>query len=108
MQRGQRAVVEQHAVGLHADLQAAAQGQFGAQVDGHLHQPLPAGQQGFAAVQDDPDRREFLLPAYFADEPHGLDSYVVKPLLGREGANIRIVQRADTILEIPGPYGEEG
>jgi glutathionylspermidine synthase len=58
--------------------------------------------------RDDPQRREFLLPAYFADDDHDLDSYVVKPLLGREGANIRVVRDAHTVLEVPGPYGDEG
>ncbi|MEV4759579.1 glutathionylspermidine synthase family protein [Micromonospora sp. NPDC049559] len=58
--------------------------------------------------RDDPHRRRYLLPAYFADEPHGLSRYVVKPLLGREGANIRIVDEVGTVLETPGPYGDEG
>jgi glutathionylspermidine synthase len=57
---------------------------------------------------DDPQRSRYLLPAYFADDDHDLDRYVVKPLLGREGANIRIVERGATTVEVPGPYGAEG
>lgn len=50
-----------------------------------------------------------LLPAYFADNnPPPLDSYVVKPLFSREGANIRIVDNGKEIASADGPYGEEG
>jgi glutathionylspermidine synthase len=58
--------------------------------------------------RDDPERSRFLLPAYFADEPHDLQRYVVKPMLGREGANIRVIDFGDTILQTHGPYGDEG
>ncbi|CDL82296.1 glutathionylspermidine synthase family protein [Xenorhabdus szentirmaii] len=50
-----------------------------------------------------------LLPAYFADErPSGMNSYVVKPLFSREGANIRIIENGREIASADGPYGEEG
>ncbi|MGW4470799.1 glutathionylspermidine synthase family protein [Nonomuraea sp. NPDC004354] len=47
-----------------------------------------------------------LLPAYL-DGPRELTSYIVKPLLGREGAAMRIVTPSET-LETPGSYGAEG
>lgn len=47
-----------------------------------------------------------LLPSYF--EPHLLgDSFVKKPLLSREGANVAIV-RPEGNVETAGAYGEEG
>ncbi|MGK2946267.1 MAG: glutathionylspermidine synthase family protein [Candidatus Malihini olakiniferum] len=50
-----------------------------------------------------------LLPAYFADDDHpALDSYVIKPLFSREGANIQIVKEGQKIASVDGPYGEEG
>ncbi|PHM48602.1 glutathionylspermidine synthase family protein [Xenorhabdus miraniensis] len=50
-----------------------------------------------------------LLPAYFADErPTDMDSYVIKPLFSREGANIRIIENGREIASADGPYGEEG
>lgn len=48
-----------------------------------------------------------LLPAYF-DDPHGMDSYVSKPLLAREGANIEIVRDGQSAMSTDGDYGEEG
>ncbi|MER7213516.1 MULTISPECIES: glutathionylspermidine synthase family protein [Streptosporangium] len=47
-----------------------------------------------------------LLPAYL-DGPRDLTSYIVKPLLGREGAGMRIVTPG-TSVETPGDYGAEG
>ncbi len=47
-----------------------------------------------------------LLEAY-SDSPRGLSEYVRKPLLSREGANIRLKTK-DRVIEIPGPYGQEG
>ncbi|MDY4376390.1 glutathionylspermidine synthase family protein [Pectobacterium brasiliense] len=50
-----------------------------------------------------------LLPAYFAEDEHPeLDSYVIKPLFSREGANIQIVENGKEIASADGPYGEEG
>ncbi len=51
-----------------------------------------------------------LLPAYFADDPNipHMDSYVKKPLLSREGANIQIIQAGKELDVSEGPYGEEG
>jgi len=46
-----------------------------------------------------------LLPAYF--EPHST-SYVKKPKLSREGANVEIVQNSNVILSTNGGYGEAG
>ncbi|MFI7440365.1 glutathionylspermidine synthase family protein [Nonomuraea indica] len=47
-----------------------------------------------------------LLPAYL-DGPRDLTSYIAKPLLGREGASMRIVT-PDGGQETPGSYGREG
>jgi len=51
-----------------------------------------------------------LLPAYFPDDKQvsSLDSYVVKPLFAREGANISIVEKGKKTLQTEGPYGDEG
>jgi len=57
----------------------------------------------------DPERSRLLIPAWFeGEQPAGLESYVRKPLLGREGANVTVVVDGETVLETPGPYGEEG
>lgn len=49
---------------------------------------------------------ELLLPAYL-DGPRGMTEYVAKPLLGREGANVRIV--TPSLQEhTDGIYGAEG
>ena len=47
-----------------------------------------------------------LLPASL-DGPAGLTSYVRKPILGREGANVELVTPGSSYSQ-PGPYGEEG
>ncbi|MDH2424840.1 glutathionylspermidine synthase family protein [Sphaerisporangium sp. TRM90804] len=47
-----------------------------------------------------------LLPAYL-DGPRELSAYVRKPLLGREGASMRIVTPGQT-QDTPGEYGAEG
>jgi glutathionylspermidine synthase len=52
-----------------------------------------------------------LLPAFFEDEPNAKSlssSFVRKPLLSREGANIAIVHHGDVVAEQQGPYGAEG
>ncbi len=52
-----------------------------------------------------------LLPAFFEDEPSakGLSSsFVRKPLLSREGANVEIVRHGSVVAEQKGPYGAEG
>lgn len=49
---------------------------------------------------------ELLLPAYL-DGPRGMTEYVAKPLLGREGANVRIVTTAGEQMT-DGIYGAEG
>ena len=46
-----------------------------------------------------------LLPTFFT--PRG-DSYVRKPLLSREGANVTIVRDGQVTVETGGDYGEEG
>jgi glutathionylspermidine synthase len=51
-----------------------------------------------------------LLPAYFADDPKRAtlgDSYVVKPLHSREGANVKIVIAGNVIDADEGPYDDE-
>lgn len=51
-----------------------------------------------------------LLPAYFDTEataapPHGLHSFVRKPLHSREGSNITLIREGRTIAATEGPYG---
>jgi glutathionylspermidine synthase len=53
-----------------------------------------------------------LLPAYFEDDPAAAElidtgSYVRKPMLSRQGANIKIVQDGQTHFESDGPYSED-
>lgn len=51
-----------------------------------------------------------LLPAYFDDDPRKkqiADNCVIKPLLSREGANIKIISRGTTEISA-GDYGKEG
>ncbi|NWJ51899.1 MAG: glutathionylspermidine synthase family protein [Bacteroidetes bacterium] len=48
----------------------------------------------------------YLLPAFF--EQNGLTSYVKKPILSREGANIELVRDFYTVEHTGGEYGEEG
>ena len=48
-----------------------------------------------------------LLPAYL-DAPAALTSYVQKPLLGREGASMRIVTPDGVQTATAGEYGAEG
>ncbi|MFB6434942.1 MAG: glutathionylspermidine synthase family protein [Candidatus Malihini olakiniferum] len=49
-----------------------------------------------------------LLPTYFSNDNHpALDSYVIKPVFSREGANIQIVKEGQQIASVDGPYGEE-
>ncbi|SDU79961.1 Glutathionylspermidine synthase [Microlunatus sagamiharensis] len=56
----------------------------------------------------DPERSRLLIPAWFeGEQPDGLESYVRKPILGREGANVRVVVDGQTVLDTPGPYGDE-
>lgn len=47
-----------------------------------------------------------LLEAYF--EPKHLTSYARKPILSREGANIKLVKNAELLEETDGDYGAEG
>jgi glutathionylspermidine synthase len=52
-----------------------------------------------------------LLPAFFEDDPNAVQlgtSFVRKPLLSREGANIAIIRDGTTVAEQEGPYGAEG
>lgn len=54
-----------------------------------------------------------LLPAYFSDDPRAKtisESYVRKPLLSREGANVTIVDPSveGGRIDVDGPYGSEG
>ncbi|MDP4267415.1 MAG: glutathionylspermidine synthase family protein [Bacteroidota bacterium] len=48
----------------------------------------------------------YLLPSYF--EKNYLSNYVIKPILSREGANIRIFKNDILIDSTDGEYGEEG
>lgn len=47
-----------------------------------------------------------LLPAYL-DGPHALSSFVVKPKLAREGANLTVVKDGEIIQKTAGVYDEE-
>jgi len=52
-----------------------------------------------------------LLPAFFEDDPKAASlgsSFVRKPLLSREGANVALVRDGTTVAEQKGPYGAEG
>jgi glutathionylspermidine synthase len=48
----------------------------------------------------------YILPAYF--DSVDLDSYVKKPILSREGANVTLVKDNRYITSTEGDYGEEG
>jgi len=48
-----------------------------------------------------------LLPA-FSNETHSLNQYVQKPIFGREGNNVRIMDNNHIIQEKNGDYGKEG
>lgn len=48
-----------------------------------------------------------LLAAY-RDHPHGMPSYVRKPIFSREGANVTLHADGCTLQETDGDYGEEG
>ncbi len=57
----------------------------------------------------DPVRSQYLLPAYFAgEEPAGFVDYAEKPLLGREGANVRLMRGGAVVAAEPGHYGDTG
>jgi glutathionylspermidine synthase len=52
-----------------------------------------------------------LLPTYFEDDPNAARlgaSFVRKPLLSREGANVALVREGVKLAEQEGPYGAEG
>jgi glutathionylspermidine synthase len=52
-----------------------------------------------------------LLPTFFEDDPNAASlgaSFVRKPLLSREGANIALVRDGRAVAEQKGPYGGEG
>ena len=49
-----------------------------------------------------------LLPAYREPGPLGDRAIVRKPLLGREGANIRIADNGRTLAETGGSYADSG
>jgi glutathionylspermidine synthase len=52
-----------------------------------------------------------LLPTFFEDDPKAASlggSFVRKPLLSREGANIALIRDGRTVAERSGPYGGEG
>jgi glutathionylspermidine synthase len=52
-------------------------------------------------------RHKNLLAAYL-DGPQDLTDYVIKPKLGREGANIRVVRAGVTLEQNAGRYGDSG
>jgi glutathionylspermidine synthase len=58
---------------------------------------------------DDPGKKDLVLRAYFTEDElaaDGVRRYVRKPLLSREGANVRVVEDGRTVLETEGPYGD--
>ena len=48
-----------------------------------------------------------LLESHF-DNPRRMASYIIKPLLARDGANVTLVENGRKISETSGVYGEEG
>lgn len=48
-----------------------------------------------------------LLETYF-EEPKGMEDYVKKPLLSREGANVTLYKGGKIVEASPGEYGDEG
>ncbi|AMA48772.1 glutathionylspermidine synthase family protein [Flavobacterium covae] len=50
---------------------------------------------------------EFLLASYF-DSPENLTSWCEKPILSREGSNIKLIKEGDLLAMTGGEYGEEG
>lgn len=50
---------------------------------------------------------EFLLACYF-DSPKKLTSWCEKPILSREGANVKLVKEGTLLVSTAGEYGEEG
>jgi glutathionylspermidine synthase len=52
-----------------------------------------------------------LLPTFFEDEPKAASlgaSFVRKPLLSREGANVALIRDGQAVAEQKGPYGSQG
>jgi glutathionylspermidine synthase len=49
-----------------------------------------------------------LLPAYRTPQPLAGLPHVVKPMLSREGANVRLVRPGHPEVDTGGPYGAEG
>lgn len=45
-----------------------------------------------------------ILPAYWTADPFHSQSYVAKPMLSREGANIQMVENGQVVAETPGIY----
>ncbi|MBM9468355.1 glutathionylspermidine synthase family protein [Nakamurella leprariae] len=57
----------------------------------------------------DAELSQYLLPTYFlGEEPAGLTDFAQKPLFGREGASVRLVQDGRVLAVNGGPYGSEG
>lgn len=55
----------------------------------------------------DPEKAAYLIPTWFeGEQPKNLKTYVRKPLLGREGANVEIVINGVKTVEVPGDYGD--
>jgi glutathionylspermidine synthase len=48
-----------------------------------------------------------LLECYFGDSG-GMTSYIRKPVLAREGANVQLVENGKILCETSGEYGQEG
>lgn len=54
----------------------------------------------------DPEKAQYLIPTWFeGEQPANLTTYVRKPLLGREGANVEIFKDGVKTVEVPGDYG---
>lgn len=57
----------------------------------------------------DTERSQYLLPTWFAgDEPDGLADHVRKPLLGREGGSVTVVEGGRVVEQAESHYGAEG
>lgn len=50
---------------------------------------------------------EYLLECYF-DSPKTMTSWCEKPILSREGANVKLVKEGELLASTQGEYGEEG
>jgi glutathionylspermidine synthase len=59
--------------------------------------------------KDDPERAKYLIPTWFeGEQPADLRDYVIKPVMGREGANITLVRDGQVVVNTGGTYTADG